>query len=232
MTHIESPGEVIGLAGAFCWRAHSRFATAPIQWQEVSNWRREPRASAGSAGGGAQRKVKEMTKELNTPIPLILAILACVPIILFAQNAPIQSGMGNDESGAPKLSLSEPLPGEKMIDRLKLDDKTQAPEVRLLLMDASRDAAASGQKMLELRQTLVNLALQDKADELKAATEAYAAAAAEMAGIEARAFAKIYALLKPNQQPNAAQAFAIMAGIFQPSPSRGGGRGGQRGGGQ
>jgi hypothetical protein len=173
-----------------------------------------------------------MTKELNTPIPLILAILACVPIILFAQNAPIQSGMGNDESGAPKLSLSEPLPGEKMIDRLKLDDKTQAPEVRLLLMDASRDAAASGQKMLELRQTLVNLALQDKADELKAATEAYAAAAAEMAGIEARAFAKIYALLKPNQQPNAAQAFAIMAGIFQPSPSRGGGRGGQRGGGQ
>ena len=173
-----------------------------------------------------------MTKKLNLPVSLIFATLTSIPIILTAQNAPIQSGMGNEDTGAPKLSLSEPLPGEKMIDRLKLDDKTQAPEVRLLLMDASREATSSGQKMLELRQTLVNLALQDKADEMKAATEAYAAAATEMAGIEARAFTKIYALLKPNQQSNAPQAFAIMAGIFQPSSSRGGGRGAQRGGGQ
>jgi hypothetical protein len=159
----------------------------------------------------------------------LLATIAFIPIVLSAQNAPIQSGMGNDDTGAPKLSLSEPLPGEKMIDRLKLDDKTQAPEVRLLLMDASREATAPGQKMLELRQQLVNLALQNNANEMKAATDAYAAAATEMAGVEARAFAKIYALLKPNQQQNAPQAFAIMAGIFQPSPSRGGG---QRGGGQ
>ena len=36
-----------------------------------------------------------------------------------------------------------------------------------------------------------------------------------MAGIEAAAFAKTYATLKPNQQPNATQAFALMAGIFQ-----------------
>ena len=132
--------------------------------------------------------------------------------------------MGNEDTGAPKLSLDEPLPGEKMIDRLKLDDKTQAPEVRLLLMDASRDAAPFGQKMLELRQRLVNLALQNKSDEIPAAVDAYAAAATEMAAIEARTFAKIYALLKPNQQANAPQAFAIMAGMFQPSPARGGGR--------
>jgi len=170
-----------------------------------------------------------MTKKFELPILAILAIVGLIPIVLSAQNAPIQSGMGNDDTGAPKLSLQEPLPGEKMIDRLKLDDKTQAPEVRLLLMDASREATAPGQKMLELRQQLVNLALQNNANEMKAATDAYAAAATEMAGVEARAFAKIYALLKPNQQPNAPQAFAIMAGIFQPSPSRGGG---QRGGGQ
>jgi hypothetical protein len=117
-----------------------------------------------------------------------------------------------------------------MIDRLKLDDKTQAPEVRLLLMDASRDAAPLGQKMLELRQRLVNLEMQKKSDEIPQAIDAYTAAAAEMAAIEARTFTKIYALLKPNQQANAPQAFAIMAGMFQPSPTRGGGRGGQRGG--
>jgi len=170
--------------------------------------------------------IQVMTRPSVTALFVTIGLL---PIVLSAQNAPIQSGMGNDDTGAPKLSLQEPLPGEKMIDRLKLDDKTQAPEVRLLLMDASREATAPGQKMLELRQQLVNLALQNNANEMKAATDAYAAAATEMAGVEARAFAKIYALLKPNQQPNAPQAFAIMAGIFQPSPSRGGG---QRGGGQ
>jgi hypothetical protein len=160
----------------------------------------------------------------------LFATLVLVPIVLSAQNAPIQSGMGNDDTGAPKLSLAEPLPGEKMIDRLKLDDKTQAPEVRLLLMDASRDAAPVAQKVLDIRLRLGNLALQNNLDEMPAATEAYAAAATEMAAIEARAFTKIYAMLKPNQQPNAAPAFAMMAGIFQLSPGRG--RGGQRGGGQ
>jgi len=160
----------------------------------------------------------------------LFATLVLVPIVLSAQNAPIQSGMGNDDTGAPKLSLAEPLPGEKMIDRLKLDDKTQAPEVRLLLMDASRDAAPVAQKVLDIRLRLGNLALQNNLEEMPAATEAYAAAATEMAAIEARAFTKIYAMLKPNQQPNAAPAFAMMAGIFQLSPGRG--RGGQRGGGQ
>jgi hypothetical protein len=174
-----------------------------------------------------------MTKKFHLSVPLILAMLGLVPLALSAQNAPVQSGMGNDDTGAPKVSLQDPLPGEKLIDRLKLDAKTQAPEVRLLLMDASREAAAPSQKMLELRQRLVNLAIQNKNDEMAAAVTAYEAAAAEMAGVEARAFAKIYALLKPNQQANAPDAFAAMAGMFQPSPARGGGgRGGQRGGSQ
>jgi hypothetical protein len=175
-----------------------------------------------------------MTTKVKASVRALFAVLAFTPMILGAQDAPISSGMGREDSGAPKLSLDEPLPGEQMIDRLKLDSKTQAPEVRLLLMDASREAAPVAQKLLEVRQRLANLSLQNKTDELQAATDAYAAAAAEMAGIEARTFAKIYAVLKPNQQAAAPQAFAIMAGIFQPSPGRGGsgGRGGQRGGGQ
>jgi hypothetical protein len=163
-------------------------------------------------------------------VTALFVTIAFIPIVLSAQNAPIESGMGKDDTGAPKLSLQEPLPGEKMIDRLKLDDKTQAPEVRLLLMDASRDAMPVAQKLMDIRLRLGNLALQNKVDEMPAATDAYAAAAADMAAIEARAFTKIYAMLKPNQQPNASPAFAIMAGIFQISPGRG--TGGQRGGGQ
>ena len=134
---------------------------------------------------------------------------------------------------ARQVSLQDPLPGEKLIDRLKLDAKTQAPEVSTASVDARPEAAAPSQKMLELRQRLVNLAIQNKNDEMAAAVTAYEAAAAEMAGVEARAFARLYALLKPNQQANAPDAFAAMAGMFQPSPGRGGGgRGGQRGGGQ
>lgn len=176
-----------------------------------------------------------MTKKFMASLSLPFVPLVVLPIILVAQNAPVSSGMGQEDTGAPKLSLDEPLPGEQMIDRLKLDSKTQAPEVRLLLMDASREATPVAQKMLEIRQRLGNLALQNKTDEMPGTADAYAAAATEMAAIEARTFAKIYALLKPNQQPNAAPAFAIMAGMFQPNPGRGGGgggRGGQRGGGQ
>ena len=163
-------------------------------------------------------------------VTALFATIAAIPIVLAAQNAPIQSGMGNEDTGAPKLSLSEPLPGEKMIDRLKLDDKTQAPEVRLLLMDASRDAQPVAQKLLDIRVRLGNLAIQNKVDAMPPETDAYAAAATEMAAIEAKAFAKIYAMRKPNQQTNAPLAFATMAGIFQPPPGRG--RGGPRGGGQ
>jgi len=175
-----------------------------------------------------------MTKKLRTPASVIVTLLLLLPMIVGAQSVPIQSGMGNEDTGAPKLSLDEPLPGEKIIDKLKLDGKTQAPEVRLLFMDASREAAPIGQKMLELRQRLINVELQKKPEEIAPAVEAYKAEDAEMAALEARTFAKIYALLKPNQQQNAAQAFAIMGGMFQPSPPRGGGggRGAQRGGGQ
>ncbi len=174
-----------------------------------------------------------MLKAHYTRPAIVLLATVLVPLILAAQNAPISSGMGNEDTGAPRLNLQQPSPTEQLIDRLKLDGKTQAPEVRLLLMDANREAASSGQKMLELRQRLVNLALQNKPDEMAPVVEAYAAAAADMAAIEARTFTKIYALLKPNQQSSAPQAFAIMAGMFQaPPPRAGAGRSTQRGGGQ
>jgi hypothetical protein len=51
-----------------------------------------------------------------------------------------------------------------------------------------------------------------------------------MTGIEAEAFGKVYALLKPNQQSKAPQAFELMAGMFAGGGMGGGmgrGRGGQ-----
>ena len=51
-------------------------------------------------------------------------------------------------------------------------------------------------------------------EDLNKLTADYAAAAAQMTKIEADAFAKIYAMLKPNQQAKAEQAFELMAGMF------------------
>jgi len=161
-----------------------------------------------------------------------LALVSTLFALAAPQNAPLSSGMGSDDTGAPRIGIQTRTPYEQFADRLKLDTKTQVPAVELILSDAAREAAPAGQQMLLLRQRLVNLALENKPDEMKPVVHAYTEAAAKMAGVEARAFAKVYATLRPNQQPAAPQAFAIMAGMFQPPAPRGpGGRGG-RGGGQ
>ena len=163
---------------------------------------------------------------------LALILLSTLSAAPFPQNAPISSGMGSDDTGAPRIGIQQRTPAERFADRLKLDAKTQIPAVEQILSDAAREAAPIGQQMLQLRQQLVNLALENKPADTKPVVDEYAAAAAKMAGIEARAFAKVYATLKPNQQSSASQAFAIMAGMFQPpAPRTPGGRAG-RGGGQ
>ena len=135
--------------------------------------------------------------------------------------------MGSDDTGAPGIGLQQRTRFEQFADRLKLDSKTQIPAVDQILSDSAREAAPIGQQMLQLRQQLVNLGLENKPADMKPVVGEYAVAAAKMAGIEARAFAKVYAMLKPNQQSSASQAFAIMAGMFQPAAPRGrGGRGG------
>ena len=60
---------------------------------------------------------------------------------------------------------------------------------------------------------------------MKAATAEYVTAQTKMAAIEAAAFGKVLALTKPNQQKDAAQAFALLAGFFQRAAA--GARGGR-----
>jgi hypothetical protein len=153
------------------------------------------------------------------------AVLVPALAVAAPQSAPLERQSTGEEramgvEGAQPRTLSQ-----QFADRLKLDAKTQVPAVQQILSDASKEAAPVGQQMLQLRQQLVNLALANKAEEMKPVVDAYTVAAARMTGIEARAFAKVYATLKPNQQSNAPQAFAIMAGMFQPAAPRGGGGG-------
>jgi hypothetical protein len=167
---------------------------------------------------------------------IALALLVSMPSALIAQqSAPLtRESTGEDRTMAGDRPQPR-TPYQQFAERLKLDAKTQVPAVEQILADAGRDAAPVAQQMLQLRQQLVNLALANQSDATKPVIDAYTAAAAKMTGIEASAFAKVYAILKPNQQANAAQAFTIMGGMFQPAAPRGGasrGSGPRGGGGQ
>jgi hypothetical protein len=135
---------------------------------------------------------------------------------------------GGAEGGG---GIRPPTRFEQFIGKLKMDPKTQGPLVTAMLEEASKDASPIGQEMAKLQNDLVNAILLNKPEtEIKAIVDAYTVAAAKMTGLEARTFAKVYALLKPNQQGGAVQAFDLMAGWLQPPPP--GGRGGGGGGGQ
>ena len=119
-------------------------------------------------------------------------------------------------------------PLQEFADKLKLDPRTQLPAVQELFGEAAKESAPIAQEMVELRRQLVNFELTNRSAESKPVLEAYANAAAKMAGLETRVFQRVYATLKPAQQSRAPDAFAFMAGFFQSSPGRGRG---QRGGG-
>jgi hypothetical protein len=160
---------------------------------------------------------------------LALMAVSLLPLHVTALPEPqaIQSGMGKEDSGAPPLDLNTPTPFQQFVNRLRLDTRSQLPAVRETFSAALKEAAPVAQEMLQLRQQLVNLALANRRDEMKPIVDAYAAAAARMTSIETRAFASVYATLKPNQQSGAPQAFAVIAGMFHPSGPRGGGRSGR-----
>lgn len=140
---------------------------------------------------------------------------------------------GRAGSGLPSdINLPRTIPQQFSI-KLKLD-RTQQPDVDRILTAAAAEAAPSTQEMLQARQRLLNALRSSRADEVKAAEEAYATAAAKGAKVEAEVFGRVYALLKPNQQKDAPAAFALLAGLFAntPAPGTGGGARGGPGGGR
>ena len=137
------------------------------------------------------------------------------------------TGAGNVESSVMGNANARVLtPFEQFADKLKLDEKTQVAPVQEVFGAAQHEAGPLGTEMLQLRQKLLRVDLGETTDDRKAVLDAYTAAAVKMSGVEARTFAKVYGMLKPNQQGNAAQAFVLMTGIFQ--PAGGAGRGGRR----
>ncbi len=136
---------------------------------------------------------------------------------------------GGGDMGATMSAMTrKPTKAEQMADKLKLS-KEQREEAVTILSAALERSGSVRAEMDDRRAKIAGALIDGKTgDELSKLTADYAEVAAKMTKVEADAFAKIYALLKPNQQGKADQAFELMAGIF--SGSGGGGRG--AGGGQ
>ena len=159
-------------------------------------------------------------------------VTMCVAMALVAVVAGQEGGggqgafAGNEAAGG----VRPPNRFEQFIGKLKVDAKAQGPQVSAVLQAASTEGAGIGQQMAQQQNQLVSALLANKPEtELAPILTAYKEQAAKMIGLEARTFAKVLPLGKANAK-DAAQAFDIMAGWFQP-PMPAGGRGGRGGGG-
>ena len=138
-------------------------------------------------------------------------------------------GRGGD-MGAGMPQVRRQSKQEMLLDKLKLN-KDQKEEATKILSAAMEKAAPARDQLTKGRMVIAN-AITGKAseDDLKKLLGQYTAVNATMTGIEAEAFGKLYALLKPNQQSKAPQAFELMAGMFDGGGMPGGGAGRGRGG--
>ena len=136
-------------------------------------------------------------------------------------------GMGGG-SGMPGGMPRRQTKAEMFLEKLKLN-KEQKEDALTILNAANEKAAPIREQLAKGRAMMANM-ITSKAPEaeLKKLMADYTTVAAMMTNIEAEAFGKIYATLKPNQQSKAPQAFELMAGMFNAAPAGPGrGRGGQ-----
>jgi len=134
---------------------------------------------------------------------------------------------GMETGGMPRQRLSRT---DQIADKLKLN-KEQKEQLQPILSAAREKATPLTAELFKHRAEIAGAMINGRpGEEVQKLMADYTASAAQLAGVEAEAFGKIYAILKPNQQKNAGQAFELLAGMFS-APARGGqgrGRGGAR----
>ena len=114
---------------------------------------------------------------------------------------------------------------EMLFDKLKLN-KEQKEDAAAILQAANEKAAPVRDQLNAGRSRIANDLISKKSDEdIKKLLATYSQVTTMMTQIEAEAFGKIYAILKPNQQSKAPQAFELMAGMFAGTIAAPGGRG-------
>jgi len=140
-------------------------------------------------------------------------------------------GRGGRDGGAAAMPMSmgqRQTKFEIFAERLKLS-KEQAAEAGNIFTAAMTKAGPLRTQLDQSRTQIAGAMIEGKSqDEINKLLEAHTALEAQVDAVEADAFAKLFATLKPNQQAKAGQAYELMAGIFD-RPAGGGGGGGRRG---
>jgi Spy/CpxP family protein refolding chaperone len=156
---------------------------------------------------------------------LLAAVLATT--LVYAQGGKKGGGAGGGGMGGGMGAPQRPSKLEQFADKLKLT-KEQKQDLQGVLTDAFKEAAPLRDQMDQGRVAIAGAMIEGKsADDLKKLSDDYTILAAQMTGIEAKTFGKIYESLKPNQQPKAGQAFELLVAVLE--PAGGGGRAGGRG---
>ena len=133
------------------------------------------------------------------------------------------AGMGDDMSAMPRVQRQTPF--DIFAERLKLN-RDQKTEAQTVLAGAMKESEPLRQQLTKSRAEMVNAMLGGASeDDLKKIMDAHASLVAQVTGIEAKAFAKVCANLKPNQQGKVASAFEAMAGMFNATAGAGERRG-------
>jgi Spy/CpxP family protein refolding chaperone len=145
-----------------------------------------------------------------------------------------QGGMGQSSAGGarggrtgnsemPRVERHSKL--DTIAEKLKLN-KEQKDQVQTIFLAALEESKPLGDQIMKARDEIAEAMIAGKSeDDIKKMLDEYSGLAAQMTGIETRAFAKLYALLKPNQQPKAPAVFETMDGMFGAQTGGGGSRG-------
>jgi hypothetical protein len=162
----------------------------------------------------------------------ILAIALLSAAMAAAQRAGgMPTGAGATDAGGWGSAHAQFLsPFDQFAVKLKLDQEQKAA-VQPIVDAAEKDMGTAQQKLLQARKDLVLAMLDPKAspEDIAKLTAGYTALSAQAKAIEAAAFGKICALLKPNQLSKAVPTFAIMAQLVEQGPLGAPAAGGQSG---
>jgi hypothetical protein len=138
-----------------------------------------------------------------------------------------RGGMGG-EMGGGMPRVQRQTREDQLAEKLKLN-KEQKEQLGTILSAAREKAGPIREALLKKKLTVAQAIGSGQSEEqMKQVLADYSGLAAQMDAVEAEAFGKIYAMLKPNQQSRAEQGFEVMAGMFE-TAGRGQGMGMGRG---
>lgn len=144
-------------------------------------------------------------------------------LLAAAMAAGLASAQGHHGGGGNNMGEMGEMPRaqraarfDTIVEKLKLskEQKEQAAG----FFDAAQEAAAPlNEQLANGRKQIAGAMIggQNSGDDFQKLMAAYTALLSQMANVEATAYGKLYAILKPNQQSKAAQVFAEqMPGLF------------------